>query len=132
ALRAHPAVQAPRGLGAVGFSMGASWASYLATLRPNDLSAIVMFYGVDDSDFSKSRAAYQVHFAEQDEWEPPEGLQQMLPALQAAGHSAEAYTYPGTQHWFFENDRPEFNPDAAHLAWERTVDFLRAHTASHS
>jgi carboxymethylenebutenolidase len=130
ALRAHPAVRAPGRLGALGFSMGASWASYLATQRPDALAAVVMFYGADDSDFSLSRAAYQLHFAATDDWEPAESLQQMQAALQAAGRAVEAYTYPGTQHWFFENDRPEFNPDAAHLAWERTVDFLRRGAAS--
>ena len=36
------------------------------------------------------------------------------------------HTYPGTGHWFFEDDRADaFEPKAAALAWKRTIDFLK-------
>jgi hypothetical protein len=28
-------------------------------------------------------------------------------------------------HWFFEDDRPEFRPQEADVAWKRTLEFLR-------
>jgi carboxymethylenebutenolidase len=125
-LRSQPGVQ-PGGLGVLGFSMGAAWASNLSALRPDDLAAVVLFYGIDTADFASARAAYQGHYAPNDEWEPDEGVQQMKQALEAAGREVDFYSYPGTRHWFFENDRPEFDHAAAQLAWERTLAFFRHH-----
>jgi carboxymethylenebutenolidase len=124
-LRAHPAVGGAR-LGAVGFSMGGAWSLLLSSLRPDDIAAVVVFYGSGEADFSRARAAYQGHFAADDEWEPLDGVGQMEADLRAAGRDVTFYTYPGTGHWFFEADRPEHHdPEAARLAWQRTVEFLR-------
>ena len=36
------------------------------------------------------------------------------------------YVYPGAGHWFVEPDRVEqYHPQAASLAWERTLTFLK-------
>jgi carboxymethylenebutenolidase len=126
--RAHPAVRGD-GLGALGFSMGAAWATVMASVAPDDIRAVVLFYGSDAADFSKSRAAYLGHFAEDDEWEPLDGVRQMEADLRAAGREVTFHLYPGAHHWFFETDRPEYDAGAAALAWQRTLDFLRKHLA---
>jgi carboxymethylenebutenolidase len=43
--------------------------------------------------------------------------------LKSAGKEIEFHTYSGTAHWFFENDRPEYDA-AADLAWQRNLHFL--------
>jgi len=37
----------------------------------------------------------------------------------------EFFTYPDAQHWFFENNRPEYREGDAAVAWGRTVQFLK-------
>ena len=73
-----------------------------------------------------SRAAYLGHYAEDDDCEPDEEVQATEAGLRAARREVAFYTYPGVGHWFFEADRPGYHDaQAAGLAWERTVGFLR-------
>lgn len=114
-------------LGIVGFSAGASWALALSALRPAEVGAVVVFYGAGEADYSSARAAYLGHYAQDDEWEPTEEVRRTEDALRAAGREVTFYTYPDVEHWFFEEDRPPYyDAEAARLAWERTVNFLRA------
>ncbi len=125
-VRAHAAVQAGP-LGAVGFSLGAGWAFELSALRPDDIAAVVAFYGtVDGPDFATARAAYLGHYAEQDDFEPLAAVRALEGQIRAAGRDVAFHSYPGTTHWFVENNRPDaYDAAAAALAWERTVAFLR-------
>jgi carboxymethylenebutenolidase len=126
-LRSLPAVGGRR-IGAIGFSMGGGWALWLSVQRPEDVAAVVVFYSTEypeRSDYSKTRASYVGHYAPDDEWEPIEGVRAFESQLLASGKEAEFHFYPGTKHWFFEENRPsEYNRAAADLAWKRTLDFL--------
>jgi carboxymethylenebutenolidase len=114
------------GLGAIGFSLGSNFALGVSGERPQDIRAVVAFYGTGGGDFASAKAAYLGHFGETDEWEPLEGVQWLEGELHKAGRQATFYMYPGTGHWFFEEDRPEaYNAQAAGLAWERTLRFLK-------
>lgn len=110
----------------IGFSMGAAWSLVVAESRPQDIRKIAMFYGAGEADYTKLKADVLGHFAEKDEWEDEKYIKAMNNDMQAAGLKVQFHTYPNTNHWFFEEDRPEFNADAAHLAWTRTLDFLKA------
>lgn len=117
-------------IGVVGFSMGAWWALSLSQLRSDAVGAVVAFYGSGEGDFGAARAAYQGHFAEQDDFEPLGGVRALEETIRAAGREVEFHVYPGAGHWFFESDRPDaYNAAAAALAWERMLAFLTSHLA---
>jgi carboxymethylenebutenolidase len=128
-LRSLPTVGG-RKIGAIGFSMGGGWALWLSVQRPEDVAAVVVFYSTEypeRGDYTKTRASYMGHYAPEDEWEPIDGVRALESQLRASGREAEFHFYPGTKHWFFEENRPlEFNRDAAGLAWNRTLDFLNS------
>jgi carboxymethylenebutenolidase len=118
---------APKGskMGVVGFSMGASWAMWLAANRPDDVSAAVLFYGARQIDAARGTAAFQGHFASTDSYVKPIAVRNMEQALRDAGRDIEFFVYPDTGHWFFEDDRSDaYNKDAAEQAWERMIVFL--------
>jgi carboxymethylenebutenolidase len=123
-LLAHPSQSAER-LGVMGFSMGAYWTLVAATSVPAQFAAAVVFYGVGEGDWGKMQAKFLGHFSDVDEWEPLENIEAMQKDMLTAGADATFHVYPGLPHWFFETDRPEYNPAAAELAWQRTVDFFK-------
>jgi carboxymethylenebutenolidase len=115
----------PTKLGIVGFSMGAHWTMWLAANQPQGVAAVVLFYGTRQVDPAQSRAAFMGHFAESDPYVAGKAVAETEKTLKSAGRSVQFYIYAGTGHWFFEEDRRDaFNPEAAHLAWDRTVQFL--------
>jgi carboxymethylenebutenolidase len=123
-LRSRPEVK-KEAFSLMGFSMGAAWSLELASESPEHIRKVVLFYGVNDTEFSKIKAEIVGHFSDVDEWEPLDGIQQMEADMRAAGLHPTFYIYPNKSHWFFENDRPEYDPEAAELAWRRTLKFLR-------
>lgn len=119
---------AGQALGVIGFSLGAYYALGLSLDRPKLVRAVVVFYGTRGGDYESARAAYLGHFAETDDWVAASGVKKLERALRAAGRPVSFYTYEATGHWFFEKDRSEaYRQEAARLAWERTITFLREH-----
>ena len=104
----------------VALSFGGWYGSHVAAGR-SDVAAFVSIYS--DVYEAPGGAAYLGHFAENDQFvdvSPVADLQKTL------AEGSAAYVYPGTRHWFMESDRPEFDAEAAELAYARTVEFLRA------
>jgi len=109
----------------VGFSLGGSYALDMSVNLPDEVAAVVTFYVAwAEPEFRRAQAAYLCHFAEDDPFEQPEAAAQMEQAIRAAGRPVTCYRYPGTRHWFFEDNRPEYDAAAARLAWDRTLAFL--------
>jgi carboxymethylenebutenolidase len=65
------------------------------------------------------------HFGRKDNSIPVDGIRRLAAQVEAAGGSFQAYFYEAG-HAFFNDTRPQaYNADAAALAWERTLAFLR-------
>jgi carboxymethylenebutenolidase len=117
-------------LGVLGFSFGAAYATLLPAERDR-LVATVVYYGVYTGDhLGQSSAAVLGHFAETDQFESDEGIAELEDGIRAAGREVTVQRYPGTGHWFAEPSRDAYVPEAADLAFERTVAFFRTHLVS--
>jgi carboxymethylenebutenolidase len=118
-------------LGAVGFCWGGGTVNFLAAALGPDLHAAVPFYGAapETSAVPKIKAAMLIHYAENDE-----RINSMWPAfegpLKITGVRYEVHRYPGTQHGFHNDSTPRYKPEAAKLAWDRTVAFFRSNLGS--
>jgi carboxymethylenebutenolidase len=127
-LRQHEATKLADGhgkLAIVGFSLGGAYALDTSVTLAEEIAAVVTFYAsYTGPDYSRASAAYLCHFAENDPFESAESVAEMEQELQAADRQFTFYTYPGTKHWFFEENRPEYDAEAARAAWERTIEFL--------
>lgn len=125
-LQSDPLVE-KKGLVTIGFSLGAGFAIDLARKKPRIVSGVVLFYGLGGGKFDKINAVFQGHFAENDPYEDVESVRWFANKLHEAGREFDYFTYPGTQHWFMEPNRPEYRAKEARLAWERTIQFIREH-----
>ncbi len=119
------------GVGVVGFCMGGGLAYVLAADQPEFVKAVVPFYGVipwpnAEPDYARIQAPIQGHYAEHDDPSSPEVVRQLEERLRSMGKSVEFFIYPGTEHAFFNDDRPEvYHAQSAMQAWDRTTQFLR-------
>ena len=127
ALRAHSANPvAP--VAVVGFSSGGSWALWAATRNPDSVAAVVTYYGEQKIDFASLNAPVLGHFAEFDDLCTADDRVEMQAHLLMLEKAVDVHEYPGTWHFFAEEEEPsEAAADAAELAWGRTVEFLRTH-----
>ena len=131
-LQIHPGVRGKR-LGLVGFSMGAFWGLWLAQELPKDVAAVIVFYGTREGNYAKTQAAFLGHFAETDEFEPPASVRDLEKVLRVSGKDVTIHEYPGTTHWFFEEDRVDaYDARAAKIAWQRTIRFLTTQLSGES
>ena len=117
-------------VGAIGFCMGGGFVLALAAQQGDRVSAAVPFYGVGQGvpgDFSGVTAAVQGHYAEQDDSFPVEDARKQEQQIREESGADVEYFYYDAPHAFHNDENPQGNyrPEAAALAWDRAVSFLK-------
>jgi carboxymethylenebutenolidase len=114
-------------IGTVGFCMGGALSLYAASKNPQ-VGACVIFYGIHPNvkpDLASLQAPVLGLYAERDGFVTPAVVHELEERLKKAGKSADMHIYPGVDHAFFNDTRPEvYNEAAAQDAWRRVLDFF--------
>ena len=117
-------------LGAVGFCMGGQLALFAATLNPT-VGACVNFYGIHPNvtpDYTRLSGPVLGLYAERDGFVTPQVARQVDADIKRAGKHSEIHIYPGVDHAFFNDERPDvYDQAAAADAWRRTLAFFHQH-----
>ena len=120
---------AKRRRGVIGFCMGGGLALQDAIDSPT-LSGAVVFYGSPESRPDRIEALkvpLLAHYGAEDQGIDVARVQAFDRTLHAAGKDAEIDVYNDAGHAFMNDQQPSYRPDAARLAWARTLDFLQKH-----
>ncbi|MET0827621.1 MAG: dienelactone hydrolase family protein, partial [Acidimicrobiales bacterium] len=134
-LLASDAVTGDR-VGVIGFCMGGLLTLMISALEGDRVAAAVTFYGAPlgdgEPDWSGLTAKVEGHFAENDDFFPPEAVRDLESRLQAMGKDVSFTIYPGTGHAFANEHNPlgTRDDDAAAQAWDRSLAFLKAELSS--
>lgn len=130
----HEAVTSSQ-VGAVGFCMGGGFVLLLANQQGDKIGAAVPFYGVgaaaQQADFSQLTAAVQGHYGEKDAFYPVEQARAQEAKIRTESGAPVEFFYYDAAHAFHNDENPlgTYSPADAKLAWNRTIDFLRAQLA---
>ncbi len=132
-LLAHEQVSGNR-VGAVGFCMGGGFVLQLGAEAGEKVAAAVSFYGLfphGEPDLSGLRAEVLGHFGEQDSFAPPEQALALEQKIREQSGVEVNFHYYDAGHAFYNDANPlgTHDPQAARLAWMRTLEFLRSRLA---
>jgi len=118
-------------VGVIGFCMGGLLTLMIAAGQGDRVAAAVPFYGAPlgdgEPDWSGLTAKVEGHFAENDDFFPPDAVEDLAARLRAMGKDVSFTIYPGTGHAFANEANPLGTRDdeAAATAWARALAFLR-------
>jgi dienelactone hydrolase len=129
---AEVAAALPDGLVYGGFSMGVLPAQMLAQTRPGASGALLYHSCIPTAEFGGEWPAsvpVQIHGMDGDPFFAGEGDIDVARALvesvlKNGGAPAELFVYPGNEHLFADDSMASYDPAAADLLTERTLEFL--------
>lgn len=115
-------------VGVIGWCFGGGWALDAALLLPEQIDAVVMYYGdvgVDRSRLAVLDAPLLGLFAERDAVVPAAAVRAFSGLLRDLGKNADVRLYPNVEHAFANPSGGSYDAEAAADAWEATRAFLR-------
>lgn len=118
---------APR-IGSIGWDLGGSWSLQTALLYPDQLDALVMYYGeiaVDRDQLAKLRVPILGFFGAEDKSIPVRDVQSFRTTLSQLGKNAEVLIMIGADHGFANPSGSHYNEQSAAEAWTKTLEFLK-------
>lgn len=116
-------------MGIIGFCSGGRRALFYAA-RFKDVRAVVPFHPgpkMKAAELVGLKAPVQIHQGTADRHIPVADIRELEKTLRTQGTPVEVYLYEQADHGFLAYTRPYYRPDAAQLAWKRTVEFLNKH-----
>lgn len=122
-------VGAPR-VGSLGWSFGGAWSLNTARLYPEELDAIVIYYGQvtdDEAILRPINAPILGLFAEGDTDITVASVEAFRDALNRLRKNYEVHIYPEVGNAFANPTDSNYDPATAEDAWQRTLEFLKHH-----
>ena len=117
---------APR-IASLGWSFGGGWSMNTAIMFPDELDAVVIYYGHVSADEDKLRPVdvpILGLFGAEDQSISVESVRAFEAALERLRKNYEIQIYPGAGHAFANPKGANYNAAAADDAWKRTLRFL--------
>lgn len=121
----HLKAEGCKKVGITGFCMGGAL-TVLAAVHATEADAAVSFYGYpppEAADTTTIKMSLMGHFANNDEFFAIAGVDELEKRLKDAKVDCEFHRYDA-QHAFCNEERPNYDPAAARIAWHRTVEFF--------
>ncbi|MGE3800828.1 MAG: dienelactone hydrolase family protein [Candidatus Kapaibacterium sp.] len=115
-------------IGVIGWCFGGGWSLQTAINYPDDIAAMVMYYGQLEMDLEKLKKLKMPIlgiFGEEDQGIPVEQVDKFGAALNSLSANAAIQIYPNAGHAFANPSGERYNEEAAKDAWERTSAFLK-------
>jgi len=115
---------------ALGWRFGGSWSLSTAMLLPNELDAVVIYYGqvgADEEKLLPVTTPILGLFAADDISVTKASVDAFRDALQRLRKDYEIQVYDGVRQGFANKDATNYDRNAATDAWQRSLNFLQRH-----
>lgn len=114
-------------VGSIGWCFGGGWSLRTGLLLPNQLDAVVIYYGRLETNLdvlAPLQMPIAGFFGGQDQGIPINDVKAFEAALSKLGKNAEIHIYEAADHAFANPSGKNYDPEAATDAWKKTMAFL--------